>query len=65
LLVDTVGGYAWFAVERAGFYQEGDLACAWQWILRHFDTLPEKAIVVLESDFESEFNFKVKEVIEE
>ena len=64
LLVDRVGGYAWYAVEKAGYYNEGDLACAWQWILRHFDTLPEKAVVVLESDRESEFRFKVKEVKE-
>ena len=36
LLLDRVGGAGCYAVEKAGFYNAGDMAAAWEWLLRNF-----------------------------
>ena len=46
LLMDTMFGAGMYAMERAGYF-EADLTEAWEWILRHFDTIPEGYSVMI------------------
>lgn len=55
MLLDRVGGAGYYAVEKAGYVAAEDLATAWEWILRHFDTLPVEAVMELEKTREGEW----------
>lgn len=54
LLVDRVGGAGEYAVERAGFYNAGDMAAVWEWILRNvgWDWEAEEEIITLHAYIE-------------
>jgi hypothetical protein len=63
LLLDTVGGSGYWAVERAGYVGYHDLAVAWKYILLHFENLPAKCVLHLVR-VPDELEWKVKEVEE-
>jgi len=47
LLIDTKFGHAGYALEKAGFYNCGDLEAAWDYILKRFDDLPENSVMIV------------------
>jgi hypothetical protein len=63
LLVDTLFGCGTYAVEKAGL-NSYDLVVAWEWILKRFDALPEKGVMILERSADSQYGWKVEEVVE-
>jgi len=62
MLTDTKFGSGRYGVERAGFVGNVDLMAAWRYILRHFDTLPERAVIHVKRSADEEFGWSVKEV---
>jgi len=63
LLIDTVGGHGEYATEKAGFVHAGDLATAWQYILRFFDRLQERGVLTLIQSADEEFGFSVESFV--
>ncbi len=63
LLFDTKFGCGQYGVERAGFLDYGDLMAAWEWILRHFETLPTTCVIRLKRSV-NEYGWSVKNVEE-
>jgi len=64
LLIDRVDGAGRHSVEKAGFYNYEDLTVAWEYILRHFGSLPENSVMNLEQNADKDFMVKSVELVE-